>query len=68
MCLPWIVFFGLIFCGSSDFCVDKIEPSPLRGEGRERVGRGCLMNDFHKHFIAKALRKDFTDTGRLLGK
>jgi len=26
------------------------------------------MNDFHKHFTAKALRKDFTDTERLLWK
>jgi len=27
--------FGRI--GTSDFRMDKIEPSPLRGEGRERV-------------------------------
>jgi hypothetical protein len=32
----------------------------------ERDGRGCLMNDLHKHFIAKVLRKNFTDMERLL--
>jgi hypothetical protein len=30
------------------------------------MGEGVLMNDLHKHFTAKVLRKNFIDTERLL--
>jgi hypothetical protein len=49
---------------------ERIEPSLLRVASgdppRRGQRRGWLINDIHKHYTAKALQKNFTDTERLL--